>query len=98
MNLSALLELPTHDGQGNVDDTKTRRLEVASEYTGIRLIFDPTGNDDEHTLLIEAVAGGWLLLLHPNSNEACLAVKLHGKGISVCDGEDREILKSSSQE
>jgi hypothetical protein len=67
-------------------------LEVASEETGLRIVFDEDGSGAEHDLLIEHWHSGRAVLLHAYGGDPIVVINVLSDGSEVRDEVGRVLL------
>jgi hypothetical protein len=85
-------ELPELDPTTAERQNPSHTLEVASEETGLRIVFDEDGSGAEHDLLIEHWRSGWALLLHAFGGAPIVVVEILSDRLEVRDEVGRVLL------
>lgn len=85
-------ELPMLDPATAEREGPLHSLEVASEATGLRIVFDEDGSGAEHDLLIEHWRSGWALLLHAFGGDPIVVIDILSDRFEVRDEVGRVLL------
>jgi hypothetical protein len=86
------LIVQTFDPEDGPDEDNPRVIGLRVEDSGLRLVLDDNGTDQEHDLLIERHEDRWLILLHANSGDPVLDIEITADRIEVEDNTGRTLL------